>query len=180
MFDHRDGFMETLRAGPEMRRRIFESLEQRYGQDFGSGSVGRSLYETMHAAVADAAVPGALAEFEGRFLPLVNGRRLPNQPEAGFVETTNERAPAGDGRARYWSWVGAIVLVVVVAGGLVVGLSTFNTMLAKHSIKAKPAADVRVTEPAPRAKPANPIRTIEDNQEPSAEPTASGARAAGQ
>lgn len=180
MFDHRDGFMETLRAGPEMRRRIFESLEQRYGQDFGSSSVGRNLYETLHAAVADAAVPGALAEFEGRFLPLVNGRRLPNQPEAVSAETTNERARGGGGGARYWSWVGAIVVVVVVAGGLVVGLSTFNTMLAKHSIKSKPAADVQVTQPAPRAKPANPIRTVEDNQAPSAEPAASGARAAGQ
>jgi hypothetical protein len=181
MLDHRDGFMETLRAGPEMRRRIFASLEQRYAQDFASGAVGRTLYETLHSAVADADVPGALAEFESRFLPLVNGRRLPNQTETGPAEAADEGAPAPGGRGRQWGWIAAIIAVVVVAGGLVVGLSTFNTILAKHSIKSKPVPDVQVTEPAPRRMPsANPIRTIDDNQEPSAEPAPSGSRAADQ
>jgi hypothetical protein len=41
MFEHRDAFMETLRVGQEMRKRIFDTLEERYGQDFGSGRVGR-------------------------------------------------------------------------------------------------------------------------------------------
>jgi hypothetical protein len=172
--DHRDGFMETLRAGPEMRRRIFASLEQRYGQDFGNGPLGRSLYEALHSAVADADVPGALAEFESRFLPLGNGRRLPNQEEVDPAEAADKSAPAASGRQ--WGWIAAIIAVVAVAGGLVVGLSTFNTILAKHSIKSKPAPDVQVTEPAPRAKPANPIRTIDENQEPSAEPAPSGSR----
>src|SRR5262249_10150534 len=90
MFEHRDGFMETLRSGAEMRRRIFESLEQRYGQDFAGGAVGRTLYATLHSAVADADVPGALAEFESRFLPLVNGRRLPNQAEADSEEADED------------------------------------------------------------------------------------------
>jgi len=168
MFEHRDGFMETLRSGAEMRRRIFESLEQRYGQDFAGGAVGKTLYATLHSAVADADVPGALAEFESRFLPLVNGRRLPNQAEAASAEA-DEDAPAPDGRQ--WGWIAAIIVVVIVAGGLVVGLSTFNTILAKHPNKSKPVPEVQVTEPAAREMPdANPIRTIEGNQEPSAEP----------
>jgi hypothetical protein len=181
MMEYRDGFMETLRSGAEMRKRIFESLEQRYGQDFASGAVGRTLYETLHSAVADADVPGALAEFESRFLPLVNGRRLPNQSEVASAEAADEGALEADGRGRQWGWIAAIIALVVVAGGLVVGLSTFNTILAKHSIKSKPVPDVQVTEPAPPQIPdANPIRTIEDKQEPSAEPAASGPRPADQ
>jgi hypothetical protein len=167
MLEHRDAFMETLRAGPEMRRRIFASLEQRYGVDFGSGAVGRTLYETLHSAVADAAVPGALAEFENRFLPLVDGRRLPLQSEPDPADTDeNEAAPAG---RRVWSWVGAIVVVVVFVGGVVWGLSILNTMIAKAPRGGKPAATrVQATEPAPppRPKPANPVRTLEGDEPP--------------
>jgi hypothetical protein len=165
MLEHRDAFMETLRAGPEMRRRIFESLEQRYGDDFCSGAVGQTLYATLHSAVEDAAVPGALAEFENRFLPLVNGRRLPLQSEPD-PEDADEKDTTPPGR-RIWSWVYAIVAVAVLAGGVVGGLSILNTVIAKAPKGGKPAVtQMKTPEPPPRQKPANPVTTIEGNEPP--------------
>jgi hypothetical protein len=166
MLEHRDAFMETLRSGPELRRRIFESLEQRFGDDFGKDRIGRNLYDTLHSAVQDADVPDALAEFEKRFLPLVDGRRLPRQIEIDTAEAGDEIRATPFGRAR--GWIMAIVAAAVVVGGLIGGLGVLNGVLAKHQAKAKPpASEVQVSEPAPapapqRAKPANPIRTIDD------------------
>jgi hypothetical protein len=169
MLEHRDAFMETLRAGPELRRRVFESLEQRFGQDFGNGRAGKHLYETLHAAVADADVPDALTEFERRFLPLVDGRRSAQQIDLESAETDAGEA-VGGGRAR--GWIIAIAAVAVLVAGLVGGLTVLNTVLAKLPAKSSPpAAEVQikdqVKEPAPepqRTRPANPIRTLEDDQ----------------
>jgi len=183
MLEHRDAFMETLRAGPELRRRVFESLEQRFGQDFGNGRAGKHLYETLHAAVADADVPDALTEFERRFLPLVDGRRSAQQIEAESTEA-DESATTGAGRAR--GWIIAIAAVAVLVAGLVGGLTVLNTVLAKLPAKnsangSPPAAEVQikdqVKEPAPepqRTRPANPIRTLEDDQASSPQDAAAG------
>jgi hypothetical protein len=171
--------METLRAGSELRRRVFESLEQRFGQDFGNGRAGKHLYETLHAAVADADVPDALTEFERRFLPLVDGRRLPQQTEPQSAEA-GDGETAGAGRAR--GWIMAIAAAAVLVVGLVGGLTVLNTVLARHPVKSSPpAAEVQVKELAPapepqRARPANPIRTLEDDQASPPDAAAPGAK----
>jgi hypothetical protein len=165
MLEHRDAFMQSLRAGPEARRRIFESLERRFGQDFADGRSGQRLYETLHSAVQDAAVPGAVAEFEGRFLPLVNGHRTPvevDPAEATASEETGGRKPRG-------SWISAISAVVLVGGLLALGLGVLNAVLtAKPPGKNKPSVSRVQAREAPRPRPANPVRTLEDNQTSSA------------
>src|SRR5262249_17927788 len=131
--------------------------------DFGKDRIGRNLYDTLHSAVQDADVPDALAEFERRFLPLVDGRRLPSQVGAETADAMDQERGSAIGRGR--SWIMAIAAAAVLVGGLVGGLSVLNSVLAKHQAKAKPppAAEVQVSEPAPppRTRPANPIRTIE-------------------
>jgi hypothetical protein len=69
-FKHRVAFVESLRREPDMRRRMFDTLEQRFRQDFASDRTGKNLYDVLHAAVRDADVPGLETEFERRFLPL--------------------------------------------------------------------------------------------------------------
>jgi len=165
MLEHRDAFMQSLRAGPEARRRIFESLERRFGQDFASGRSGQLLYETLHSAVQDAAVPGALSEFEGRFLPLVNGHRTPLgvEPDPAQAAAIEERHKARG------SWISAISAVVLVAGLLALGLGVFNIVVANAPGKKQPSISRVAKEPAAlRPRPANPVRTIDDNQASSA------------
>ena len=70
MFKHRDAFIETLRIGPDMRKRVFETLEERFAHDLGTGRESKILYNALHSAVRDVEVPGAVEEFEDRFCRL--------------------------------------------------------------------------------------------------------------
>jgi hypothetical protein len=166
MFEHRDAFMETLRVGQEMRKRIFDTLEERYGQDFGSGRVGRNLYDALHSAVRDAAVPGAAKEFENRFLPLVNGQRLRGKAQLGPTEMTDQ-----DYRAGRRGWIAALCAVTVVAGALVLGLYAVNTVMAGSPKRTKPLISAaEVTVPVlETAAAAESAETIESSKEPSTE-----------
>ena len=177
MFEHREAFIENLRAGPEMRRRIFETLEQHCGQEFGSGRMGKSLYETFHSAIQDADMPDVLAEFERRFLPFVKGRRLPDTFEGRRAEMTDGRVTAAVGRARGWGWTGAPSAVTVIGAGVVVALATFNTILSKHSTHRKStSSSIQVISPAARrTPPANSVRTLEDDGEAESAPVGSPA-----
>jgi hypothetical protein len=102
MLGHRDAFIEALRAGPAMRRQVFDTLEQRYRQDFIAGRAGTNLYDALHAAVCDADVPGAEEEFKDRFLPLLRGRS-PRKVQAA----KQDRITAADPHTFTASQVGA-------------------------------------------------------------------------
>jgi hypothetical protein len=175
MFQHREAFIENLRAGPEMRRRIFETLEQQYGENFGSGRMGKSLYETIHSAIQDTDMLDVLAEFERRFLPLVKGRRLPGTFEGRRAEMTDGRVTAAVGRARGWGWTAALGAVTVIGAGVVIALGTFNSILSNHSTHRKStSSSIQVISPAARkTPPANPVRTIEDEGEGESAPVGS-------
>jgi hypothetical protein len=167
MFEHRDAFMETLRAGQDMRTRVFDTLETRYAQDFESGRVGRNLYDALHSAVRDAAVPGAAEEFENRFLPLLNGQRLRGKAQLDPTEMTDQ-----DSRSGRRGWIGALCAVTVVSGALVLGLYAVNTVVAGSPTRTKPLISAaQVTEPvletvaAPAPAEATPV-----DQEPSSKP----------
>jgi hypothetical protein len=67
MFEHRDSFIGALRAGPGMRTRVFDTLEERFAHDLGTGRAGKILYDALHSVVRDAGVTGAEEEFEDPF-----------------------------------------------------------------------------------------------------------------
>src|SRR5436190_886938 len=95
-FKHRVAFVESLRREPDMRRRMFDTLEQRFGQDFAAERTGKNLYDVLHAAICDSDVPGLEEEFKRRFLPLLEGR-------APLPEIESSKRPvAGDGSHRWW------------------------------------------------------------------------------
>jgi hypothetical protein len=162
MFVHREAFMDTLRGSQDMRKRMFDTLEERYGQDFGSGRVGRNLYDALHSAVRDAAVPGAAEEFETRFLPLLNGQRLRGK---------QDQIAAADDRAGRGGWIAALCAVAVLSGALVVGLYAVNTVVAGSPTGRKPLISAApVTEPVRETvAAAEPAQAIPVDQEPSSE-----------
>jgi hypothetical protein len=67
--EHQVAFVQALRDGGKMRKRMFYTIEQRHGHDFVSGSVGTSLYEELLSAVRVAGVPEAVEEFEKPLFP---------------------------------------------------------------------------------------------------------------
>jgi len=54
VFEHQAAFMEMLRVGRDMRKRMFDTLEERHAQDFQNGKAGMKLYEELLSAVRDA------------------------------------------------------------------------------------------------------------------------------
>jgi hypothetical protein len=152
-FKHRVAFVERLRREPDMRRRMFDTLEQRFRQDFASDRTGKNLYDVLHAAVRDADVPGLETEFERRFLPLLEGRAPLLEIEA--VEN------AGRGK-----WIAPLVAVAVVVLIAVVGIVVLDwiktqqtTRVERRSIPQTQAPQL----PLERPKPTGPvIREVED------------------
>jgi hypothetical protein len=156
MLDHRDAFIEALRAGPAMRRQVFDTLEQRYRQDFIAGRAGKNLYDALHAAVCDADVPGAEEEFKGRFLRLLKGRS-PRKVQAAKQDriTAADRRPSGRG------WIASLCAVAVVVGILALGLVVLNREVAQPPTNVPRAQQPAAETPKPR-EPGPVIREVQD------------------
>jgi hypothetical protein len=137
MLEHRDAFIETVRSGRDARKHVFDILEHRHADDFASGRMGRTLYDALHSAVADAAVPGVTEEFEKRFLPLLDqARSRKTEPDP---TATADQTAAADGRSGVRGWIAAAGAVAVVVGALALGFNILNTMAAKAPIHARPS-----------------------------------------
>ena len=70
--EHRAIFVNALRSGDEIRRRIFDNIEQHHAHDFGNGRAGIELYEEFLYALRDSGMPEVMKEFERRFFPLLS------------------------------------------------------------------------------------------------------------
>ncbi len=64
--EHRAIFVNALRSGDEIRRRIFDNIEQHHAHDFGNGRAGIELYEEFLYALRDSGMPEVMKEFERR------------------------------------------------------------------------------------------------------------------
>ena len=76
MLEHQAVFVNALRSGGEIRRRIFDTIEQHHAHEFGNGRAGIELYEELLSALRDSGMPEVMKEFERRFFPLLS----PSQP----------------------------------------------------------------------------------------------------
>ena len=148
MLVHQNAFIDTLRGGQEMRKRIFDVLAQRHSHDFGNGGAGVRYYETLLAIVREAEIPEAVEEFQHRFHPLLNRDRSPGRADSGpsreMLDRTKEDRRSG---ALGWMVAGAVVIV-----GAAVGLNTLKTATAKPPVAtAAPAAAAAPTAPEPES-----------------------------
>ena len=159
-----------LRVGREMRKRIFDTLEQRHAEDFRSGRQGMQLYEDLLSAVRDARLPEAVEEFESRFQPLVNAGRL----EMGDPD---QMAAVEDRRGSGWDWISALCVAAVIVGALILGFNALKTTTAESPAVTEapvPAtksteepAPETMTEPAPETVTAPAPATAPEQEPPS-------------
>ena len=128
MFEHQSAFMDALRAGRQMRKRIFDTLEQHYAHDFGNSTVGPRLYKNVLSAVRESGAAEAVKEFESRFLPLVNSDPSRDKPDRRITKKlTNQDQPTAVPDRRHGRWIGISALFVVVfLGTLIVGVKALK------------------------------------------------------
>jgi hypothetical protein len=147
VFEHQAAFTEMLRVGRDMRKRMFDTIEQRHADDLGNGKAGMKLYEDLLSAVRDAGVPEAETEFESRFLPLLNKKEV--QPAGTFDP---DRMTAAEGPwSGVWRWISSTVMAAAIAGAA----GWFFGDKALKWIKGEPPALTQTPGPAtPPAQPA--------------------------
>ena len=166
MFEHQAAFVDMLRVGRDMRKRMFETLEERHAYDFGSGKSGRKLYDDLLSAVRDAGVPEAVTEFESRFLPLLNKKRPQADAQPGFA-TDLDLMSAAQGRWRAgWVWLWSLAGAVVIAGALFLGYNYLKT-----TAERLPSVTEAPPPPAQTAGPASETPAVTEAPPPPAQST---------
>jgi len=149
VFEHQAAFMEMLRAGREMRKRIFDTLEQRHAEDFGNGRAGMKLYEDLLSAVRDAGVPKAAEEFENRFFPLLNPDRPRGEEDFGTPTDQDRMTAVEDRRGGSWGWISSLCVAAVILGALILGSNALKMTTAEPpTVTEAPIPAAKATEPA--------------------------------
>jgi len=175
--EHQAAFVQALRSGGKMRKRMFDTIEQRHGHDFVSGSVGTSLYEELLSAVHVAGVPEAVEEFESRFFPLLHSDQARGGADVGAQEEMAPEHGTTEAQNRRWGALMGISAVCLVATVLIVGFRLIGITAAEQPgfderiiTAAKPteAASETVSEPAQAAAAQAAIPAM-DATEPASE-----------
>ena len=149
MFEHQAAFVDMLRVGRDMRKRMFDTLEERHADDFGSGKAGRKLYDDLLSAVRDAGVPEAVTEFESRFLPLLTRKRQQADAQPGFATDLDLMSGAQARWRAGWVWLWSLAGAVVIAGALFLGYNYLKTTAERlPSVTEAPPPPAQTAGPA--------------------------------
>src|SRR5438045_107523 len=147
--------MDALRSGRQMRKCIFDTLEQHHADDFGNSRVGPRLYQDILAAVRESGAAEAVKEFESRFLPLVNSD--PARDNAAILVSEKAAAAAADRKRGRWVGI-SVVLVVAMLAAATVGFRTVKTSAAQAGRSSpKVTATQAIAAPAQAAKNESPV-----------------------
>jgi hypothetical protein len=178
VLEHQAAFVDMLRVGRDMRKRMFDTLEERHADDFGNGKAGRRLYDDLLSAVRDAGVPEAVTEFESRFLPLLNKKRPQADAQPGFAADLDVMSGARGRWRAGWVWTWSLAGAVAIAGALYLGYNFLKTTTGQSPTvteappgAAQPAGAPSET-PAVTEAPVAPAGAAEPVSEP---PVATGA-----
>jgi len=178
VFEHQAAFVDMLRVGRDMRKRMFDTLEERHADDFGSGKAGRKLYDDLLSAVRDAGVPEAVTEFESRFLPLLTRKRQQADAQPGFATDLDLMSGAQARWRAGWVWLWSLAGAVVIAGALFLGYNYLKTTAERlPSVTEAPPPPAQTAGPASETPavteaPVAPAGVAEPVSEP---PIATGA-----
>jgi hypothetical protein len=178
VFEHQAAFVDMLRVGRDMRKRMFDTLEERHADDFGNGKAGRRLYDDLLSAVRDAGVPEAVTEFESRFLPLLNKKRPHAAAQPGFAADLDVMSGARGRWRAGWVWTWSLAGAVAIAGALFLGYNYLKTTTGQSPTvtEAPPGAGqpagAASEAPAVTEAPVAPAGAAEPVSEP---PVATGA-----
>jgi hypothetical protein len=148
--EHQGAFIQALRSGHKMRKRMFDTIEQRHKHDFVSSRMGMGLYEDLLSAVRVSGVLEAVEEFESRFLPLLESDQTRGDADVGAQD---EMAQHGTTEMQNRRWAGRIgisaLCLAAFATALIVGVRVIGMSAAEQpSSRELAITAAKPTEPA--------------------------------
>jgi hypothetical protein len=148
--EHQGAFIQALRSGHKMRKRMFDTIEQRHKNDFVRSSRGMGLYDDLLSAVRVSGVPEAVEEFESRFLPLLESDQTRGDADVGAQD---EMAQHGTTEMQNRRWAGRIgisaLCLAAFATALIVGVRVIGMSAAEQpSSRELAITAAKPTEPA--------------------------------
>ena len=135
---HHAVFVNALRGGHEIRKRIFDVIEQHHANDFRDGREGVELYEELLSALRNSGMPDVVKEFERRFAPLLN----PDRPRGNGV--------VRDRRRLDWGRM-AMLYVVAFVGTFIIAVSILRMTTTERTVTAATIPSAQAAEPVSEA-----------------------------
>jgi hypothetical protein len=138
VLEHHAVFVNALRGGHEIRKRIFDVIEQYHAKDFRDGREGVELYEELLSALRNSKMPDVVKEFERRFAPLLN-------PDPS----------RGNGVVRYrrrldWGRI-AMLYVAAFVGTFIIAVSVLRMTATERAVTAATIPSAKAAEPVSEA-----------------------------
>ncbi|MFZ2143997.1 MAG: hypothetical protein WAV78_44860 [Xanthobacteraceae bacterium] len=149
MVEHQVAFIQALRSGHKMRKRMFDTIEQRHKNDFVRSRRGMGLYEDLLSAVRVSGVPEAVDEFESRFLPLLDSDQTRGDADVG---TQEEMAQHGTTEMQNRRWAGRVGISALCLAALVTALIVGVRVISITAAEQPGSRELTITA----AKPTEP------------------------
>jgi hypothetical protein len=147
--EHQVAFIQALRSGHKMRKRMFDTIEQRHKNDFVRSRRGMGLYEDLLSAVRVSGVPEAVDEFESRFLPLLDSDQTRGDADVG---TQEEMAQHGTTEMQNRRWAGRVGISALCLAALVTALIVGVRVISITAAEQPGSRELTITA----AKPTEP------------------------
>jgi hypothetical protein len=147
--EHQVAFIQALRSGHKMRKRMFDTIEQRHKNDFVRSRRGMGLYEDLLSAVRVSGVPEAVGEFESRFLPLLDSDQTRGDADVG---TQEEMAQHGTTEMQNRRWAGRVGISALCLAALVTALIVGVRVISITAAEQPGSRELTITA----AKPTEP------------------------
>jgi hypothetical protein len=158
--EYQAAFVEALRGGRAMQKRVFDTIEDRHAKDFRNGRVGPKLYEDLLSAVRESGMPAIEAEFEKRFLPLLKAKQPQDEAEA--------LSPNQGGQGARWIWISTLCLAAITLGAVIVEFGALKTTFAGSPVSIKTPIVENDTPPSSPAVDEPMAQTATDSSSPAA------------
>jgi hypothetical protein len=147
--EHQVAFIQALRSGHKMRKRMFDTIAQRHKNDFVRSRRGMGLYEDLLSAVRVSGVPEAVDEFESRFLPLLDSDQTRGDADVG---TQEEMAQHGTTEMQNRRWAGRVGISALCLAALVTALIVGVRVISITAAEQPGSRELTITA----AKPTEP------------------------
>jgi hypothetical protein len=172
VLNHQAAFMDALRSSREIRKCMFDTIEQRHARDFGNSRVGPGLYENLLLAVRESGATEAVKEFESRFFPLLNSDPSRDADIGASEARPNQKQVIG--LAGRWGLMSALFVVALVGALIAVSNAVKITAAETTRTAAKTIASETTLPPAQAEEAEAPVAATQA-AEPASEMTTGAA-----